>query len=1115
MNVQSASTIHGTSGVLPTQERSISLTIRVLLLSIVAIFVVSLLFAASANLLSAWGTMRSAHIMHRNAEVGGLFLTGAKLLAIERGITNTALAAPAAADSEKVARIAELRQRGDAALVLALERVRDVTDFTGKDALIATVHQNRDALISLRRDVDLQLSLSGSARDGALVDRWVPTVTALIMSLQNLHVTAQEVPPTALVHTQIMLDLRQALWLVSEYAGRERAMLGSMIARQDRIDDETLATLTEYRGRLEQSWVSVEVYAGRAFANSAVLRAIEVAKAEFFGNFSTLRENVYKASVEGRPYPLDGDEWVAAATRAINSLLALSDATGVATSNDASQAEASGFRSLVVSSVLLVVAAALGVLAFFIVVTKVARPIQAMTGLLEAYKTALDQHAIVAITDRRGRITHVNEPFCRISRYGRDELVGRYHNIVNSGHHPPEFFTAMWRDIADGRIWRSEICNRAKDGTLYWVDTTIVPYFNDAGRMDGYVSIRYDITKRKLAEAHLSAENERREHVETLLRDIIETIPDGVAAFDREERLILSNRAYRELHDTIAQDVVPGARFEDLMRLALERGQFVLSNDMGDGVASYLAARLAKFRRPAGPLVQHLRDDRWLQVRERRSESGNTVGVRTDITDLKRAELTIKEQAERDSLTGLYNRSVLTDSLQRACARARRGGYMGALVVADLDKFKSINDTLGHDAGDILLREVGARFSTALRANDIIIRLGGDEFAIILPRIAGRAALERLMGRVRKAVSEPVAIGSHRILPNCSFGVSLFPDQASAPNELMKNADIALYEAKGTNRGGWRIFDKTIRSTLERRERLAAALRSDLAAGRLAIALQPQVSLADRRHVGFEALARWNLNGRPVSPGEFIPVSEETGSIVPLGTFMLETALSSVQAMEKAGFAFGTIGVNVAAAQLKQVGFVPLVAAMLKRFRVAPSSLELEITENVLLDGAVDTIAPTLDQLVQLGVRIALDDFGTGYASLIHLKRFPVHRLKIDRSFIGDIETSQDSAAISRAIIGLAHSLDLQVVAEGVENERQLSYLHAHGCDYAQGYLFGRPLQGSELDDYVAIRASSAGPVQSSANLARPFAPVDRGPRDKPGMDMRVDRSSCVNDCLA
>src|SRR5690606_25649699 len=260
---------------------------------------------------------------------------------------------------------------------------------------------------------------------------------------------------------------------------------------------------------------------------------------------------------------------------------------------------------------------------------------------------------------------------------------------------------------------------------------------------------------------------------------------------------------------------------------------------------------------------------------------------------------------------------------------------------------------------------------------------------------------------------EPVIIGSSRVQPNCSLGISLFPDQGATPGELMKNADIALYEAKGVNRGGWRIFDVAMRSALERREKLAAALQRDLSAERLSIALQPQVLLANGQHMGFEALARWKLNGRPASPAEFIPVAEETGSIIQLGIFVMETALSSVKKMEKAGFDFGIVGINVAAAQLKDDGFVAQVSAMLERFQIAPCSLELEITENVLLDRGVDAIAQALEALTQLGVRIALDDFGTGYASLIHLKRFPVHRLKIDRSFISDLETSPDSTVIS------------------------------------------------------------------------------------------------------
>ena len=1085
MNTHDVSKLHRANGTLPVRGSRTSLAIRTLLLCIMAIFVVGLLITTTTNLFSAWDTMRSARTMQRNAEIGELFLTSAGALAAERGVTYTALASASAVDPDTVARIAILRQRGDAALDLAIERLHGDTEFARKNALITIVRQNRDVLISFRRAIDRQLPLPASVRDAAVQGQWVPAVTALIMTSQDLHVASQEVPMTALARTQIMLDLRQTMWAVSEYAGRERAMIGARIARQERLDNESLSRLAEYRGRLEQSWASIKAYTDRSFADPAVVQAIETANSDFFGTYGMLRKSVYNASAEGRPYPLGSAEWVTAATDAIDSLLALSHVIGKATGNYARDVEASGFNGFAASFAVLAIALVVGGLAFFIVVTRVTRPIQALAGVLDAYKSALDEHAIVVITDRRGRITHVNEPFCRISRYRPDELIGRAHNIVNSGHHDREFFRAMWRDITEDKIWHGEICNRAKDGTLYWVDTTIVPYLDDVGRAGGYVSIRYDITERKRAEARLLAENGRRERVETLLRDIIETIPDGVAAFDGEERLILCNRAYRELHDTIAQDIETGARFEDLMKLALERGQFILPDDPEETVAAWLAARLAALRRPAGPIVQHLRDDRWLQVRERRSESGNTVGVRTDITDLKRAELIIKQQAERDPLTGLYNRSVLVNRLQRALTRAQRGGYTGALVVADLDNFKMVNDTLGHDAGDALLKEIAVRFKAALRANDVVVRLGGDEFAFILPRFVDREALERLMGRLQKAVSEPVVIGSSRVKPNYSLGISLFPDQAVTPSELMKNADIALYEAKAANRGSWRIFDKTMRSALERRERLAAALQRDLSAERLTIALQPQVSLVDGRHIGFEALARWKLNGQAISPAEFIPIAEETGLIIQLGTFVMEKALASVSAMEKDGFAFGMIGINVAAAQLKDDGFVTRVAAMLEKYRIAPARLELEITENVLLDRGVDMIASSLDALHRLGVRIALDDFGTGYASLIHLKRFPVDRLKIDRSFIDDVEISLDSAAISRAIIGLAHSLGLDVVAEGVETERQLAFLREHGCRYGQGYLFGEPLEGRKLDDYVA---ASIRPVVTQVELERQLA---------------------------
>lgn len=383
MNTNSISTAYrGGDPSPPAPARRMSPSIRTLLLSIVAAFVVGLLYVASANLLSAWDTMRSARIMQLNAKIGDLLLSSAGSLASERGATNTALSAEIATDPATITRIAGLRRSGDEALASALERLADGTDFAGRDALIQRVRQNYDALVALRRDIDRQLPLSADARDAGIVAQWVPAATALIMSSQDLRIAAQNVPATALARTQIMLDLRQAMWVVSEYAGRERALVGGMIARNAHLSDDHLATLAGYRGRLEQSWASIEVYSNRSFANPATVSAVAAAKAEFFGSFSTLRDSVYKANAENLPYPVSGNEWMTAATRAIDSLLVLSDVIGKATSSYAAQVEASGFNSFVASTTVLAIAILLGAFAFWIVVTRVTRPIHALTDVM-------------------------------------------------------------------------------------------------------------------------------------------------------------------------------------------------------------------------------------------------------------------------------------------------------------------------------------------------------------------------------------------------------------------------------------------------------------------------------------------------------------------------------------------------------------------------------------------------------------------------------------------------------------------------------------------------------------------------------------------------------------
>jgi diguanylate cyclase (GGDEF)-like protein/PAS domain S-box-containing protein len=688
--------------------------------------------------------------------------------------------------------------------------------------------------------------------------------------------------------------------------------------------------------------------------------------------------------------------------------------------------------------------------------------------VLKAYQAAIDRHAIVAVTNRLGRIVYVNDMFCATSGYSREELIGKPHRIVNSGFHPKTFFTHMWKTIAGGNRWHDEVCNRSKDGSLYWVDTTIVPLAASDGKIEGYVSIRYDITRRKATEANLTQEVEKRRQAEGLLVDIIETVPDGIAAFDPDGHLVLFNKAYRD-HCTQAQDAIHlGATLEEILRQGLQNGHFNLQKNTPEAREAWLRGRLKEHRAPGKTLVQSLSDGRWLQIRERRSTSGTLVGTQTDITEIKKAEAAIKFHAEHDPLTGLFNRSLLVERLNEAVAASLQTGQSGILITLDLDGFKTINDTMGHSAGDALLVAVARRLAASVRKSDTVVRLGGDEFAIVLPYAGSKPAASKLALKILSAVQQPLVIQRRAVTPRISLGISIFPRDGRKAEALLKNADLALYLAKDSGRGTYQIFSREMRAGMERSRKISYALTAAVAGERIDIALQPQFSLATLTPVGFEALARWNHNGTAISPAEFIPIAEQTGLIVELGRRVLCKAMEFAgQIKRRHGFC-GTTAINVAGAQLRQPGFPAFIEGMALQHGLQPGDIEIELTENILLDDAESQIGRCVGQLRAMGFLIALDDFGTGYASLSHLSRFPVNRLKIDRSFVDRMAEDESAHTIIRATIGLAHSLGMTVVAEGIETEEQLAKLGTCHCDFGQGYHLSRPLEASRACEILA-----------------------------------------------
>lgn len=665
---------------------------------------------------------------------------------------------------------------------------------------------------------------------------------------------------------------------------------------------------------------------------------------------------------------------------------------------------------------------------------------------LHSIEHALDQSTIVAITNPQGVITYANDMFCELSKYTSEELIGQTHKLVNSGYHPKQFFKDMWKTIESGKIWTGEIKNRAKEGSHYWVNTTIVPFLDEDGRPLRYIAIRTDITDKKNTEQSLeiALKNDFQQTVMSLQNMIFKYSDDGNGGFiftliegKTAEKLGISVEkvSLNQIDHTFTVAEL------QLYRQQLKKGL------EGEAVQFEVSFFQYTFLIYLSPIMEN---DEVLEV----------VGTATDISERKNAEILVEHMAYYDYLTELPNRRLFKKKVEEAIKQAKIENNSFALMFIDLDRFKNINDSMGHSMGDQLLLEVGKRLKNYVREDDIVGRHGGDEFVVLLPDTT-KSEAEAVANRIIHGFSKPIYLKNIEVFIRPSIGISRFSVDGNTYDQLTSNADSAMFIAKEKRNNMPQFFTEELDLIIKEKILLEQELRLALQKKQFEVYYQPQINIETGGIIGLEALLRWHHPTMgTISPNRFIPVAEETGLIIPIGQWVLETACTQIKKWQDAGIAALQISVNVSIHQFQQVSFVEDVIETLEEIGLSSKYLNLEITESMTSDKK--NFQQTLLKLRDMNINVSIDDFGTGYSSLSYLSKFPITHLKIDQSFTQDL--SQSNQAIIKTIITLAKNLCLTVIAEGVETQEQARFLKDLHCDEAQGFLYSKPLPRKQVE---------------------------------------------------
>jgi diguanylate cyclase (GGDEF)-like protein/PAS domain S-box-containing protein len=682
--------------------------------------------------------------------------------------------------------------------------------------------------------------------------------------------------------------------------------------------------------------------------------------------------------------------------------------------------------------------------------SKVGRAEDQLTALASAIPGVVYQRRVQ--TNGEIRYTYISESAYDLFGVSAETILANPEALFQ--HYRPDyrksFREKLLKASAEMQIWDVEATINRPDGTIRYTHAIARPTKEEDGSVL-WTGVILDATRIK--EAELAA----KEAAITTRNSIVESLSQGLLMFDRDDKLTICNSHFLKLYPALASYVTPGTSYNDIIHAELDAK--INPHAPGLNTRDELVDRLVRHGETHLVYEREMANDRHILVTEYKTPEKETVVIYADISELKRRERKIKHLAHHDSLTGLPNRVVFREKLEEATSKAAQEKSTAAVLCLDLDRFKHVNDTLGHHVGDVLLQEVARRLQSVVRREDVACRLGGDEFAVIMPNVKSVDLPTSLAWRILDALSRPYTINDQTIISGTTIGIAMSAKGEVAPDDVLKNSDLALYRAKSEGRGTFRFFEADMDAKAQARRLMEIELRAALALDQLEVHYQPLIDIYTAQLIGVEALIRWNHPKQgPIAPADFIPLAEETGLINQIGRFVLERACND-SALWPDDI---RIAVNISPTQFKDNDFVDYVKKTVKKSKLQPKRLELEITESMLLRNT-DTNLAILHELKAFGIRISMDDFGTGYSSLGNLRSFPFDKIKIDKSFIADLNKTPDAAAIIRAVLSLGRSLGMTTTAEGVETRDQLAYLRAEGCIEVQGHYYAKAMTLKEM----------------------------------------------------